>query len=293
MRQQGKRLDSAAQRPDGGVPKGHAALLCFRRSVLVFRRCGAGHRPGPGRPPVRGPQGSGEARVVTRYFVALLAFALMSSPGTAVAAPATVTVFEAQVHSAPDRSPGHPYVHREQPCVGLRRGDERFQEDWLPNGRVGYIEESALSLSGAAARPPGPPPEGPPPPPPYAAPPPPPPSPPPGAYRYAPYRRAGSPGSTAYRHLGLFLRFDLGLGYAGLLDVCEPDALHLRLESWARRRVRAHDWRAVRENFVVAGEFWSTWAPSPTLLSRGLSVPSGSTFSNALLGIPGLTSPGI
>jgi hypothetical protein len=45
-----------------------------------------------------------------------------------------------------------------------------------------------------------------------------------------------------------------------------------------------------RENFIVAGEFWSTWAASPTSRSQGATVPSGSTFSNSLHGVgPNLT----
>jgi hypothetical protein len=42
---------------------------------------------------------------------------------------------------------------------------------------------------------------------------------------------------------------------------------------------------AVKENLILAGEFWSTWLPSPDLSLRGVSVPRGSGFWNATYGL--------
>ena len=83
-----------------------------------------------------------------RTRIALLAFALLSLPAAAFAAPATVTVFEAQVHAAPDLS--SPVIHRFAENAHISVSEEAidgFRKVRLPNGKVGYIEEQAISLT--------------------------------------------------------------------------------------------------------------------------------------------------
>ena len=215
----------------------------------------------------------------------LIAFAALFLPGPVFAAPATVRVFEAPVHSAPDRSSPVIHTFAENARVSVSEDvTNGFRRVRLPNGSVGYIEQSAIALAAPAM-----PPERPPPPPPFAAPPPPPPPPPPGAYPY-PYRRRVYRDPTAFRHAGLFLRLNLGLGY--MSSSAPADRTFFTFDS---SRGFAGDLGFAlggtpRENFIVAGEFWSTWAASPTLRSQGATVPSGSTFSNSLHGVgPNLT----
>jgi hypothetical protein len=220
---------------------------------------------------------------MTRNSAALLAFVLSLVPTRALAVPATVAVFEAQVHSAPDLS--SPVIHTfpESAQVSVSEtATNGFRKVRLPNGKVGYIEERAVALSGkeAPVTPPGPPPGGQPPPPPFAAPPPPPP-PPPGPY-YVPYRRVIID-PTAYRHLGLYMRLEFGLGYLNSSTTASQT-----LFNFDRSHGFATDFGftiggAVRENFILAGQFWATWAPSPSLTLRGGSL-SGGTLSTTLYG---------
>jgi hypothetical protein len=227
-----------------------------------------------------------EGRAMNRNLVALLAFVLVSLPATAFAASATITVFEAKVHASPDRS--SPVIHTFTENTRVSVSEEAtngFRRVRLPSGRVGYIDETAISLGGAEAQPPTPPPAEPPPPPTFAPPPPPPSAPPPGGYRYPPYRRVYYADPTAFRHLGLFLRLDLGLGYMDSSTSANRTFFTFDSSHGVAGEFALAVGGAVKENFIVAGELWTGWVPSPTLTSRGLSVPTGSTFSNALVGI--------
>jgi hypothetical protein len=226
---------------------------------------------------------------MTRSRLAVLALALGALPAAARAAPATVTAFEAQVHAAPDRASAVIYAFPENSRVSVSEDvTNGFRRVRLPDGRVGYIEDGAVALAaGAGPPPPGPPPPGPPPPsppPPLARPPPPPP--PPGPYSYGPpYRRRAYQDATAYRHLGLFLRLDLGLGYMDSSTSVDRTFFSFDASHGGAGEFAFALGGAVRENFIVAGEFWSSWTPSPTLRSQGASVPTGGTFSNALLAL--------
>src|SRR5690349_14587206 len=93
--------------------------------------------------------------MANRTATSLLAFALLLSPITALAAPATIRVFEAQVHAAPDPSSPVVYTFAENTRVSVSEDSiNGFRRVRLPGGKIGYIEESALAL--AAAPPPAP-----------------------------------------------------------------------------------------------------------------------------------------
>jgi len=147
-----------------------------------------------------------------RTWTSLLAFVLLALPATVPAAPATISVFEAQVHASPDRS--SPVVHTFPENTRVSVSEEAvngFRRVRLPDGKTGYVAETDLTL--AAVRPPAP---APPPPPAFEPPPPPgfaPPPPPPRRPTYYPARVYYDP--TAFRHLGFFLRLTAGLGYMG------------------------------------------------------------------------------
>jgi len=206
---------------------------------------------------------------------ALLAIALLASPLAAAAAPATVTVFEAQVHAAPDFSSPVIHTFAENTRVSVsEQAEGGFRKVRLPDGRVGYIEESALSIAGAAPTTP-PPPE----PPPAFQPPPPPPPPPP----YARYPRYYAD-PTAFRHMRFFLRLDLGLGYMG--SSTSPTATALGFDS-SRGPAGAFGVAlggAVKENFILAGHFWGTWVSAPNLYSSGTEYSTGGDSTTSLVG---------
>jgi hypothetical protein len=233
--------------------------------------------------------------MTNRASIPLLALALLAAPLTARGAPATVRVFEAQVHESPD--PASPVIHtfpenaRVSVSEDLVNGFRRVR---LPDGKIGYVEERAVSLG---ARRPAPPQR--PPPPPYApqpsyAPPPPPPSytpPPPPGYAPPPpprppaYVPARYYDPTAFRHVGLFVRVDLGLGYLG--SAISPSATGFSFDSahGIAGELGLAVGGAVQENFMVGGHFWVSGAAAPTLRQRGVSVPTGGDFSVSLFGI--------
>ena len=214
--------------------------------------------------------------------IALLAFALTFLPAAAYAVPATVTVFEAQVHSAPDLASPVIHTFSENSRVSVSEDSTNgFRKVRLPDGRVGYIEEMAISLA-RAQPPPGAPPPGVPPPPPFTGPPgpPPPPPPPPG---FVPVRVYRDP--TAFRHLGLFLRLDFGFGYQSSTTSASQTLFRFDSAHGGAGEFALAIGGAVKENLFLSGEFWSTWLPWPTLTLRGTSISTGSSLSNSLLGI--------
>ena len=210
-----------------------------------------------------------------------IAIALVALPFAASAAPATVTVFEAQVHTAPDPSSPVIYVFAEGARISVSEtAANGFRKVRVPDGRIGYIEDSAISPAAVGTQPPGPPPEAPPPPPaPFAVPPPPPP--PPG---YAPYRRVMIVDPTAHRHVGFFLRLDLGFGYASSSTSASQTLFTFNSAHGFDAELAFAIGGAVKENAIVAGEFWSSWVPSPTLTFNGASIPSGYSFSTSIYG---------
>src|SRR6266496_4226862 len=199
-----------------------------------------------------------------------LAIALLFSPAAARAAPARISVFEAEVHAAPD--PSSPVVHAfpENTRVSISEDSVNgFRKVRLPNGSIGYIEESALTF--VAVRPPAPAPAPPPafepPPPPPFAPPPPPPRP-----RYYPVRRYADP--TAFRHVGFFLRLDAGLGYLGSSTSASATGFNFDSTHGVAGELALAIGGAIAENFLLAAHFWGTSA-----------IPTGGAFSVSLFGV--------
>jgi Bacterial SH3 domain len=222
-------------------------------------------------------------RVTTRTRTFLLAFALLS-PAAVLAAPATISVFEAEVHAAPD--PSSPIIHTfpENARVSVSEDSVNgFRKVRLPNGKIGYIEESALTL--VAVRPPAAPPpqppafEPPPPPPPGYVPPPPPPP----RARYYPVRRYPDP--TAFRHVGFFLRFDAGLGYMGSSTSASATGFNFDSVHGLAGELGLAIGGAVAENFLLAAHVWGTSVVAPTITSRGVAIPTGGDFSVSLYGL--------
>jgi Bacterial SH3 domain len=228
-----------------------------------------------------------------RTSIPLLALALLLSPAVARAAPATIRVFEAQVHAEPDASSPVIHTFAENARVSVSEDSVNgFRKVRLPDGKIGYIEERAIALGGRApgrtAPPPGRTLEGPPPPPPsYGTPPPPPyggpPPPPLPGYRYYPPRRYYDPG--AFRHVGFFFRLDLGLGYlatstSGTSSVVDFDSAH-----GLAGEIGVQLGGALAENTIVAGHFWASSAFSPRLKSGGTVIDNGSDFATTLFGI--------
>ena len=82
-----------------------------------------------------------------RFAVLALVIAAVALPCAAAAAPAKVTVFEAEVHAAPDLK--SPIVHRfaENTRVSVSEAvREGFRKIRLPDGKVGYVEAKAVQL---------------------------------------------------------------------------------------------------------------------------------------------------
>jgi hypothetical protein len=213
-----------------------------------------------------------------------LVFVLLSVPASGSAAPARVLAFEAQVHAAPDLASPVIHAFAENAHISVSETTiNGFRKVRLPDGSIGYIEDSAIALA-AAGQPPGPPVS--PPPGPYPGPPPPPP---PGAYYPVPYRTALFVDPTAHRHVGPFLRFDLGFGYTDSRTSASGtlfsfDSLHGPGPAFALAMGGA-----LKENFVLAGEFWSSWVAWPTVTSHGASISTGS-FSASVYGFgPNIT----
>ena len=211
-----------------------------------------------------------------RTWTSLLALGLMALPGVVRAAPATIGVFEAQVHASPD--PSSPVVHTfpENSRVSVSEDSVNgFRKVRLPNGKIGYIAETDLTL--AAVRPPAPtlppPPDFEPPPPPGFVPPPLPPPRRPTSYRARAYYDP-----TAFRHLGLFLRFDAGFGYMGTSTTI-GDSAHGGAGEFGFAVGGA-----VAENVLLAGHFWGAGTlGSPT--TSGAFFPPGGDFSASLFGV--------
>src|SRR3989304_4177170 len=125
-----------------------------------------------------------------------------------------------------------------------------------------------------------PPPRAPPPPPPSA--PPPPPRPP----AYYPVRRYYDP--TAFRHVGFFLRFDLGLGYLGTSSSSASTSVNtLGFDSahGVGGELGVAVGGAVAENVLLGGHFWGASAFSPRIGAGGASIPTGGDFSVPLFGV--------
>ncbi len=221
--------------------------------------------------------------------------ALLLAPAVARAAPATIKVFEAQAHSTPDASSPTIYTFPENTKVSVsEEAYGAFRKVRLPDGSVGYIEERALSVAAAprapsrqappqpSQAPPPPPPEGPPPPPAYGGPPPPPWAP----HRIAPYPvRVYDP--AAYRHVGLFLRFDLGLGY---MNSYRPpndtsSATNFDTSDGFAFAPSFAIGGALAENLILAGHLWGSWVAAPELSSRSGSISGGGDFSHSLFGL--------
>lgn len=229
-----------------------------------------------------------------RSWTCPLAVALLLSPLAAQAAPATIRVFEAEVHAQPDMSSPVIHTFAENTRVSVSEDSVNgFRKVRLPDGKVGYIEERALSIAAARPARPAPPPaaEAPPPPPPLAGPPPPPyggappPPPPVRPYRYPP-RRYYDP--TAFRHVGFFFRFDLGLGYLGSRSTsASTSAADLGFDKshGVAGELGLALGGAVAENAILAGHFWVASAFSPRLTAGGAVVPTSGDFSTTLFGI--------
>jgi hypothetical protein len=225
----------------------------------------------------------------SRTWISLLGFVLLSSPAAVRAAPATVTAFEAEVHAKPD--PSSPVIHTFSENTRVSVSEDvvnGFRRVRLPDGKVGYIAEGAVALATrppATVRPPAatpPPPPYAPPPPPYAAPPPPPRPP---AYYY-PVRRYYDP--TAFRHVGFFMRFDLGLGYLGTSSSsASASTANLGFDSahGVGGELGLAVGGAVAENVLLGGHFWGASAFSPAIASGGTSIGSSGDFSVTLFGI--------
>jgi hypothetical protein len=85
---------------------------------------------------------------------------------------------------------------------------------------------------------------------------------------------------SAHRHIGPFLRFDLGAAYTD--SRTSPNATALGFDS-LRGPGGALSFTvggAVKENFILGAEFWSSWVSWPTLKAHGASVPSNSLSSS-------------
>ena len=224
-----------------------------------------------------------------RTWTSLLVLVLLLSPATVRAAPATISVFEAEVHAGPD--PSSPVIHTfpEAARVSVSEGSVNgFRKVRLRDGKIGYIEESALTLGGARPPAPGPPPPPafeppppgfqPPPPPGYGAPPPPPSRPP----RYYPARYYDP---TAFRHVGFFFRFDAGLGYLGSSTSASATGFDFDSAHGLAGELGLAIGGALAENTLLAGHFWGTSVASPEITSRGVAIPTGGDFSVSLFGI--------
>ena len=225
--------------------------------------------------------------MTNRTGISLLALALLVIPLAATGAPATIKVFEAEVHAAPD--PASPVIHTFSESTRVSVSEDvvnGFRRVRLPDGKVGYVEESAISLAPrrpAPPRPQAPPAYAPPPPPGYVPPPPayaPPPPPRPPAYYPARYYDP-----TAFRHVGFFLRFDLGLGYLGSSTSASATGLNFDSARGVAGELGLAVGGALRENLILAGHFWGAAAASPTLTQRGTSIPTGGDFALSLFGI--------
>lgn len=206
--------------------------------------------------------------------------ALLAAPVGARAAHATVAAPEAQVHASPN--PTSPVIHTFPQGTRLTVSDQGgygFRTVRLPDGRYGFVAESALALEQAAAPPPPPPPPvaTPPPaqPPPYAYPPYPPPPYPPPVHVVDP---------TAFRHVGFYLRLDLGFGYLDSSTSASRTLFTFDGSHGFAGDLAVAVGGAVRENFVLGGEFWWSWSPWATQTALGLTVASGGVLSNSLFG---------
>ncbi len=222
-------------------------------------------------------------RMTIRTWTSVLAFLLLFAPVTVRGAPATIRVFEAQVHATPD--PSSPVVHTFPESTQVSVSEEPvngFRKVRLPDGKIGYIAESALTLAAGppAPTPPQPPVAEPPPPPEFAPPPPPPPGPPPFYY---PVRRYYD--STAFRHVGFFLRFDAGLGYLGSSTSASATGLRFDSAHGVAGELGLAIGGAVAENVLLAGHLWGIAASVPTITSSGAVVPTNGDFSVSLFGV--------
>ena len=90
------------------------------------------------------------------------------------------------------------------------------------------------------------------------------------------------PRSTARRHLGLFLRVDAGGGYFGTLT-SSPTSTNVSATGVAVPFGVAAGW-AVVENFILAGDFWASVVPSPTVTA----YDQGSANPRSLLAFGGV-----
>lgn len=215
-------------------------------------------------------------------WTSLLALVLLLSPAAVRAAPATIAVFEAEVHAEPD--PSSPVIHTfpENARVSVsERSVNGFRKVRLPNGNVGYIEERALTLAAPPLAPTPPPPPGfAPPPPPSFAPPRPPPPPPP--YYYPP-RRYQDP--TAFRHVGFFLRLHAGLGYLGSSTSASATGFNFDSTHGGAGDVGLAIGGALAENSLLSAHFWGTSAPGPTVTSGGTAFFDTRDFTVSLFGV--------
>jgi hypothetical protein len=223
---------------------------------------------------------------MTNTGIALVALALLVAPLSAQGAPATISVFEAEVHAAPD--PASPVIHTFPENTRVSVSEEvvnGFRKVRLPGGKVGYVEDGAVSVVPRRPAPPRAqaptyvPPPSPgyvPPPPGYV--PPPPPGPP-------PYYRAMLYDPTAFRHVGLFFRFDLGLGYLGASTSPSTTLFGFDSAHGLAGELGVAMGGAVRENLLVGGHFWANSVAAPTLRDRGASIATGGDFSSTLFGI--------
>jgi hypothetical protein len=94
----------------------------------------------------------------------------------------------------------------------------------------------------------------------------------------------------AFRHVGFFLRLNFGVGYLGSSAQASQTLFTFDTSHGVSGDIALALGGAVRENLILAGEFWSGWSYSPDLSSHGAFVPNGGTLANAIYGVgPQLT----
>jgi hypothetical protein len=103
--------------------------------------------------------------------------------------------------------------------------------------------------------------------------------PPPGAPPPAPAPAAAD--STAHRHLGFFIRLDLGAGYLG--SSASQGGLDSSISGFAVPFGVAVG-GAVMENFILGGDVWAIAALSPSMNVNGIT----GTASDSSMGLSGL-----
>jgi len=202
-----------------------------------------------------------------------LGLVLLLLPTLASPVPATVSVFEAAVHTEPDpESPVILLLPENTPIAVAESGVNGFRAVQVLDGRTGYIAENAISLAPVQAQPPGPPP-------PLCMPP-----------LLPPPQGDVVRDPSFYRHVGFFMRLDLGFGY--MRSTTSPDQTLFMFDTseGPAATLAATIGGAIRENFILGMEVWTSLVDSPSLRFRGNSIPSNGSFGMGDNGIgPNLT----